>query len=85
MRARVFLAVVFAVLMVPGVAQAKGPDQATIDGDGMVAPMSIGGAEGQDDDLGTLVELAGLWPAAFRRPRIRCSPRSRRRSWVRSS
>ena len=49
----------------PGVAHAKGPDQATIDGAGMVAPISVDGTEGSDDDLGTLVELAGLLPAVF--------------------
>ena len=65
MRARVFLAVLFAVLMVPGVAGAKGPDQATIDGEGMVAPVSVDGTEGQNDDLSTLADVAGLWPAAY--------------------
>jgi hypothetical protein len=65
MRARVFLAVLFAMLMVPAVAGAKGPDQATIDGEGMVAPVSVGGTEGQDDDLSTLADVAGIWPAAY--------------------
>ena len=84
MRARVFLAVFIAVLLAPGVARAKGPDLATIDGAGMVAPISIAGDEGSDDDLGTLVELAGLLPATFGQNPIRCWPRRRRRSWVRS-
>ena len=65
MRARVFLALVIAVLLVPGVAHAKGPDLATIDGAGMAAPIAIAGVEGQDDDLAALVELAGLFPALF--------------------
>ena len=65
MRARVFLALVIAVLLVPGVAHAKGPDLATIDGAGMATPITIAGMEGQDDDLGALVELAGLFPALF--------------------
>jgi hypothetical protein len=65
MRARVFLAVVLAGLLVPGIAQAKGPDQATIDGEGMGTPISIEGEEGRQDELATLVELAGLYPALF--------------------
>ena len=65
MRARVFLALVIAVLLVPGVAHAKGPDLATIDGAGMAAPIAIAGVEGEDDDLAALVELAGLFPALF--------------------
>jgi hypothetical protein len=65
MRVRLFLAVFLAVLMVPGAAHAKGPDQATIDGEGMVAPMSVDGTEGAHDDLGTLADVAGLWPAVY--------------------
>ena len=66
MRARVFLVVVFlTVLLVPSVAHAKGPDQATIDGAGMAAPISIDGTEGSDDDLGTLADVSGLWPATY--------------------
>ena len=65
MRVRVFLAVIFALLIIPAVAHAKGPDQATIDGTGMTAPASISGTEGASGDLSTLVELAGLFPAAM--------------------
>jgi hypothetical protein len=65
MRARVFLVVFLAVLMVPGVAHAKGPDQATIDGAGMAAPMSFEGTEGSLDDLSTLADVSGLWPAVY--------------------
>jgi hypothetical protein len=61
----VFLAVIFALLIIPAVAHAKGPDQATIDGTGMTAPASISGTEGASGDLSTLVELAGLFPAAM--------------------
>jgi hypothetical protein len=64
-RVRVFLALLVAVLMIPAVAQAKGPDQATIDGTGMAVPVSISGIEGAAGDLSTLVEVAGLFPAAF--------------------
>jgi hypothetical protein len=64
-RVRVFLAVIFALLIIPAVAHAKGPDQATIDGTGMTAPASISGTEGASGDLSTLVELAGLFPAAM--------------------
>jgi hypothetical protein len=64
-RVRVFLAVIFALLIIPAVAHAKGPDQATIDGPGMTAPASISGTEGASGDLSILVELAGLFPAAF--------------------
>jgi hypothetical protein len=64
-RIRVFLAVIFALLIIPAVAHAKGPDQATIDGTGMTAPVSITGTEGASGDLSTLVELAGLFPAAM--------------------
>jgi uncharacterized integral membrane protein len=65
MRARAFLAVIIGLLITPAVAQAKGPDQATISGPGMTAPISISGSEGAAGDLSTLVELAGLFPAAF--------------------
>jgi hypothetical protein len=65
MRVRVFLAVIFALLIIPAVAHAKGPDQATIDGTGMTAPASISVTEGASGDLSTLVELAGLFPAAI--------------------
>jgi hypothetical protein len=66
MRARLILvAVVTTVLMTPGAAHAKGPDQATIDGVGMPAPVSIDGIEGSNDDLGTLADLSGLWPATY--------------------
>jgi hypothetical protein len=65
MRVRVFLAVLFAQLMIPAAAQAKGPDQATIDGSGMTVPVSISGTEGASGDLSTLVELTGLFPAAM--------------------
>jgi hypothetical protein len=61
----VFLAVIFALLITPSVAHAKGPDQATIDGTGMTTPVSISGTEGASGDLSTLVELAGLFPAAM--------------------
>ena len=73
MRVRVFLAVIFALLIIPAVAHAKGPDQATIDGTGMSAPASISGTEGASGDLSTLVELAGLFLPCWARPRIRCS------------
>jgi hypothetical protein len=65
MRIRVFLAVIFSLLITPAVAHAKGPDQATIDGTGMTTPVSISGTEGAAGDLSTLVELAGLFPAAM--------------------
>jgi hypothetical protein len=65
MRARVVLVVFVALLIVPGMAHAKGPDQATIDGAGMKTPMPIDGVEGRSDDLATLAELAGLYPATF--------------------
>ena len=65
MRVRVFLAVIVALLIIPAVAHAKGPDQATIDGTGMTAPASISGTEGASGDLSTLVEVAGLFPAAM--------------------
>ena len=62
----VFLSALLGGLLVPGVAQAKGPDQATIDGDGMAAPISVGLKGGSGDDLGTLADVAGLWPALFK-------------------
>ena len=65
MRVHVFLAVVFALLIIPAIAHAKGPDQATIDGTGMTAPALVSGTEGASGDLSTLVELAGLFPAAM--------------------
>ena len=65
MRVRVFLVASFTLLVVPAVAHAKGPDQATIDGSGMSAPISITGTEGAAGNLSTLVELAGLFPAAM--------------------
>ena len=66
MRARVFLVVVLlTVLLVPSAAHAKGPDQATIDGAGMATPVSIAGTEGSGDDLGTLADVSGLWPATY--------------------
>lgn len=65
MRARVFLVVFLTVLLLPGVAHAKGPDQATVEGDGLVTPMSFSGKEGSQDDLGKLADVAGLWPAAY--------------------
>ena len=67
MRARVFLVVFIAVLLVPGVAHAKGPDQATIDGAGMATPISIAGdGRAATTTSATLVELAGLLPATVR-------------------
>jgi hypothetical protein len=56
--------VAVAALALPATAAAKGPDQATITGPGLDAPLSISGTEGTGD-LGLLVQEAGFFPATF--------------------
>jgi hypothetical protein len=58
------LLLAIAALAFPSVAAAKGPDQATITGPGLDAPLSISGTEGSGD-LGLLVQGVGFFPAAF--------------------
>ena len=85
MRARVFLVLFLAVLLAPGVAHAKGPDLATIDGAGMAAPISIAGVEGSDDDLGDPRRARRPLPRPVRAapdPMLAAAPDGGR--WVRS-
>jgi hypothetical protein len=72
-----------AALAFPSAAVAKGPDQATITGPGLDAPLSISGTEGSGN-LGLLAQQAGFFPAAFdqspdpmldKRPAGRLGPR----------
>jgi hypothetical protein len=72
-----------AVLALPSVAAAKGPDQATLTGPGLDSPLSLSGTEGSGD-LGLLVQEVGFFPAAFdqspdpmldKRPASRLGPR----------
>ncbi len=66
MRLRMFLAVVAAmVLGWPGVAHAKGPTEATIEGDSLDAPILISGAEGGSSDYWKLVEQSGFFETTF--------------------
>jgi hypothetical protein len=64
MKRPLLLLLAVAALAVPSVAAAKGPDQATITGPGLDAPLSISGTEGSGD-LGVLVQGVGFFPAAF--------------------
>jgi hypothetical protein len=63
MRVRVFLGIVFALLVMPAVASAKGPDAATIDGKGLAAPISVKSEEGSS--IGRLADDVGFFPATF--------------------
>lgn len=65
MRVRMCAAIVVAVLLIPGVAHAKGPSAATIAGADLAAPVSLTGDEGTPGDLMTLADQAGLFPATF--------------------
>jgi hypothetical protein len=64
MKRPLVLLLALAALAVPATAAAKGPDQATITGPGLDAPISISGTEGSGD-LGLLVQQTGFFPAAF--------------------
>ena len=64
MKRPLLLLLAVAALAFPSAAAAKGPDQATITGPGLDAPLSISGTEGSGD-LGLLVQGVGFFPAAF--------------------
>jgi hypothetical protein len=64
MKRPLLLLLAVAALAFPSAAGAKGPDQATITGPGLDAPLSISGTEGSGD-LGLLVQGVGFFPAAF--------------------
>jgi hypothetical protein len=65
MRARVFLTVLFAILIAPGVAAAKGADAATITGAGLATPISVSGNHGPPDIIPRLAEQSGFYPGVF--------------------
>ena len=65
MRARVLLGMVVVLLIAPAVANAKGPDAATIEGAGVATPISLTGQEIGPGDFSRLVEQSGFFPAAF--------------------
>jgi hypothetical protein len=58
-------AAVVAVLAVQGVAFAKGPDEVTIEGDSLPAPVVLSGHEGGAGPFGALVEQAGFFQGTF--------------------
>src|SRR4029450_8626056 len=62
------LGVIVGVLVLgwPGVAHAKGPTEATIEGETLTAPLPIAGDEGGTGDFWSLVEQAGFFPAGFK-------------------
>ena len=63
----VALAMLAAVLVLPGVALAKGPSSATIEGPGLGRAIVIEGAgePGADTPLGRIADMTGLYPGAF--------------------
>ncbi len=66
-RSLVIVACALVVLVVPGVAFAKGPSQARLEGPGLAGPVTVGG-DGEPGSGGNLAELAtltGLFPAMF--------------------
>jgi hypothetical protein len=66
MRIRIFIGVVIAALICgTGVASAKGPSDATIEGDGVAAPIELSGNEGESSAMYTLVDQTGFFPALF--------------------
>lgn len=61
------LALVGLLLALPGVAQAKGADKATVKGDGLAAPIRFkgNGEPGSGSKLGRLSDATGIFPSVF--------------------
>lgn len=66
MRTRVFFTVVIAALFVATAsAHAKGADGATVEGEGLDAPIAVSGYEGDGGNLGMLAERTGFYASLF--------------------
>ena len=79
MRARVFLVLFLAVLVVPGAASAKGPDQATVDGAGMADPHGAVAGSHENSAVSTAHDPArSTVIAGAERPSVRVKDRDRK-------
>jgi hypothetical protein len=83
MRRLLLLAAALTALLLPAVANAKGPSAATIAGPGLAHVLTINGyGEGGDSSpLGTLVSEAGFFPQAFGQTPV-ATTRSRPADWL---